>query len=110
MKIDDLNNKANHDKPLWVVYGHDCFPSILCCKLKWYPQNYMHSNLPEMVCIWGFSIYRRSPGFRTLGVNVDTWMNDNKTKFGYTLFEFYDDHGEAIERIRNLTDPKGCKS
>jgi len=94
----DYKDESCHDKPLWLIYGHDSFPSILCCKLN--------LKLHGYTVIWGYSIYRRSPGFRTLGQAVDTWINKGKSTHGYSLYEFYDNHDEAIERIRALTTPK----
>lgn len=96
MKV-DFNDPTCHDKPLWVVYGVNCFPSIICCKLT------LHHK--DDVVIWGHSVYRRSPGFRTLGKSVITWINDYKQNFGYDLFEFYDSQDEALDRIRKLTTP-----
>jgi len=53
---------------LWGVYGPDCFPTIFPCKLRNYP---VHGR-----AIWGFSIYRRKPSFRTLGTGKD-WADKN---------------------------------
>lgn len=88
-----------YNKPLWVIYGPDCFPSILACKLK---------QKAEHVVIWGYSIYRRSPGFRTLGLQVEAWVERVRADTGMVP-EFYDDHEEALEKIRKLTTPKGAK-
>ncbi len=93
MKVDPFNAE-NHDKPLWVVYGHDAFPSLLCCKLV---------SRAEGVVIWGFSIYKRSPGFRTLGLNVQEWMSR------FDKVKFYDDHDEALAYLKKLTSPMGVK-
>ena len=90
MKI-DISDSRNHNKPLWVVYGYQAFPSILCCIIK---------NQPDLT-IWGYSEYRNSPSFRTLGYNIFDWMSNNQCAF----HEFYDDHGEAIARISELTKP-----
>lgn len=46
---------------LWGVYGNDCFPTIFACKMLDYPSG--------MRAIWGFSVYRRKPAYRTLGQN-----------------------------------------
>ena len=94
-------DEESHNKPLWCVYGVNCFPSIICCTLK--------KSHDDKIIIWGFSIYKRSPGFRTLGVEVDAWIKRQKNDLGYELFEFYDVHEEAIERIRKLTTPKHMK-
>lgn len=94
-----LSDPTIVNRPLWVVYGPDCFPSILSCKLKYSKQ---------ILTIWGYSIYRRSPGFRTLGQDVDIWM-DRVQAGGGRVPEFFDDHEQALELIRKLTTPKGAK-
>ena len=94
----DPNLPENLDRVLWCVHGFECFPEIFCCKIR------AHAEYGAI--IWGYSVYRRSPGFRTLGQNVNTWMQDLKVKFGCSMFEFYDDHAEAITRITQLTTPK----
>jgi hypothetical protein len=94
----DPNLSENLDRPLWCVHGFECFPEIFCCKIR--------ADAEYGPIIWGYSVYRRKPGFRTLGRNVNTWMQELKDKFGQDMFEFYDDHGEAIARIAKLTTPK----
>lgn len=96
----DPNLPENHDRVLWCVHGVECFPAIFCCKI--------HMDNKYGPTIWGYSVYRRQPGFRTLGMNVNTWMQELREKFGYgySMFEFYDDHAEAIARITQLTTPK----
>lgn len=94
----DPNLVENQDRVLWCVYGVTSSPTIICCKIR------AHAEYGPI--IWGYSVYRRSPGFRTLGQNVNTWQHGLKVKFGWDLFEFYDDHGQAITRITQLTTPK----
>lgn len=53
---------------LWGVYGPECFPTVFACKMLDYPSG--------MRAIWGFSIYRRQPGYRTLGQNKE-WAEKN---------------------------------
>lgn len=90
----EVNNEQYHDIPLWCVYGPDSFPSILCCKIQ---------RRTEGLVIWGFSIYKRSPGFRTLGITVEEWRKR------YDKCKFFDKHEDAIELIMKLTTPKGAK-
>jgi len=90
MRVFPVQNPDCWNKPLWVIYGYDCFPSILCCKIN-------NGN------IWGFSIYRRSPGFRTLGMNLETWYNEEGKAHTQMVPEFYDDHEEALEKLRKIT-------
>lgn len=94
MKVDHTD-PANFGKTLWLVYGLKCFPSILCCQIK------QGTSAPT---IWGFSVYRRSPGFRTLGRHVDVWINELKAR-GNDMFEFYDDQDEALARLKAITTP-----
>lgn len=73
------------NKPLFVVYGPNSFPSLLCCKVR------LNEGVPT---IWGFSIWRRSPGFRTLGIKLKTWVEREDTP------RFYLSQEEAFEAIR----------
>jgi len=97
MKVDP-NLPENQDRVLWCVHGVACFPEIFCCKIR--------ADAEYGPIIWGYSVYRRKPGFRTLGRNVNSWMRELQEKFGCSMFEFYDDHAEAITRITQLTTPK----
>lgn len=94
----DPNLSEHHDRVLWCVHGVACFPTMFCCKIR------AHAEYGAI--IWGYSVYRRKPGFRTLGRNVNSWMQELKEKFGCSMFEFYDDHSEAIKRVTQLTTPK----
>lgn len=79
------------DVPLWAVYGPDCFPTMFCCKV-----------LDHDTCgltLWGYSIYRRQPGFRTLGVDLREWTAENKAKF----FARQDD---ALAHLGKITTPR----
>lgn len=94
----DYNDQENYNKPLWCVYGSECFPSMFCCKIIY--------NAEFGPIVWGYSVYRRSPGFRTLGQNVNIWINNLKKKYGWSMFEFYDQHSDAIHRVTDLTNPR----
>lgn len=98
MKVDPFNTDS-HGKPLWVVYGPDCFPSILCCKI---------STTSGSPTIWGFSRYRRVGGFRTLGQTLSTWIEAQK-KYRSDKVTFYDEHEDALAYIRKLTTPGSSK-
>jgi hypothetical protein len=93
----DPNLPENLDRTLWCVHGVACFPVIFCCKIR------AHAEFGPI--IWGYSVYKGQPGFRTLGRNVNTWQQGLQDKFRWDLFEFYDDHAEAIQRITQLTTP-----
>lgn len=96
---------SNHGKPLWVVYGDKCFPQLLCAKLLAYTADHqlLRAGVAgPRVCIWGYSVYRRQPGFRTLGIEVGEWVKRSS-------FEpmFFDVQEEALEILRKLTVPMG---
>jgi hypothetical protein len=102
MKIASFMDPAGHGKPLWVVFGSHTWPQIVCVKLLAYTVD--HVLLPvgaegPNVCVWGYSVWKRKPGFRTMGTNVFTWAK------AYTLCEFYDAQDEALDRLRKLTTP-----
>ncbi len=76
--------------PLWCVYGTEFWPSIICCMIN--------KPFGQERSIWGYSVYRNSPAFRTLGQN-ESWINTNNAK----LFISQED---ALEYLRKLTTPK----
>lgn len=77
------------DRTLWFVYGYDCFPSILCAKLI----------LISGLNIWGYSVYKRQGGFRTLGVPAGPWIGANAAVA-------FDDQQHALDYLKKLTTPK----
>lgn len=88
-EIDPLDMQF-HDIPLWCVYGYDCFPEIMACKL----------NYNGGLNIWGYSVYKRQPGYRTLGQDVQKWMKR------YIMVKFFAKQEDAIMFISNLVTPK----
>lgn len=74
-------------KSLWCVYGPTSFPTMICFRIRC-----TDSYGP---IIWGFSIYRRVPGFRTLGQRLETWREGKDAHF----FETQD---EALEYLKSL--------
>lgn len=90
-------NVAPLNTPLWCVYGPNCFPTVFCCMI----------NEPNGGgrAIWGYSVYKRSPGFRTLGQMVGdskycgNWIEENSAKFFLT-------QDEAFDYLKQLTTPK----
>lgn len=81
-------NKEQDWKPLWAIYGHKAFPSIIACKVKWHPLN---------PTIWGLG--RNRTRFQTLGQDLQEWINAN----GDTIF--FDSQERAIEFINMLVTP-----
>jgi hypothetical protein len=99
MKINPLD-PTNHDRPLWLVYGVECQPQIVCCKI-------MMCGEPDDLkpTIWGFSVYKGVPGFRTMGHSLKGWMRNMGKSHGWNMFEFYDLQESALTRLQLLTDP-----
>jgi hypothetical protein len=103
MKIDP-QDPSSHGKPLWVVYGLTCFPSLLCAKLLAYGADYQPRPVGVAgahVCLWGYSVYRGEPGFRTRGVRVEEWAKRSTMKP-----RWFDTQTEALECLRKLTTPR----
>ncbi len=91
MKVDP-NSVEYMDIPLWVVYGADCFPSLLLCEI----------TIPtgQKPTIWGYSVYRNKGGFRTLGIQLSDWIERE------TNPRFFDNQAEAIELLKKITTPR----
>lgn len=83
----------HHGKILWCVYGTYCFPTVFTCIVK---RNINWYNRP---IVWGYSEYRRSPGFRTLGTEVEKWAADHDAKF-------FETKEGAFEYLASLIEPK----
>jgi hypothetical protein len=79
-----VDPKEHLDTPLWIVYGPDCFPHLLLAKVR--------SDLT----IWGWSIWRRQPGFRTLGMNLQTWIDREENP------RFFLNRADAFARLAEL--------
>ena len=99
----DLHDAENHGRHVWAVYGPECAPSIICATLRAYTST--HGLLPvgqpgAVVCIWGWSVYRRKGGFRTLGVDAEKWKAEHDATF-------YASQETALARLRHLTTPSG---
>jgi len=107
-KLNPLDAK-NHGKPLWVVVGPSPYwPEMLCCKLLAYDQS--NRLLPvgstgTSVCIWGYSVWRGKPGFRTLGTDVMDWAS--RQQWGPF---FYGEQSHALDHLREVTTPSRSAS
>jgi hypothetical protein len=55
---------------LWAVTGPGCFPNVFACHLN------TIRNGDDARYIWGFSVHKGKPGFRTLGQNK-AWADEN---------------------------------
>lgn len=88
----EVDWREHIDKPLWCIYGVECFAHFFCCKIT---HGYKGPN------IWGFSVYKRQSGFRTLGVNAEKWIAEQ----GYPV-RFFANQADALEWLAAKTDPE----
>ena len=76
------------DKPLWVVSGPSCFPQLTLVTIK---------NHPTCgLTVWGWSIYRRCRGFRTIGLSLSAYIGQNENA------KFYLNRQHAFDRLADL--------
>lgn len=82
-------------KPLWVVYGSTARPAMraVCC----------NNAGGSRGVLWGYSVYKRSPGYRTDGIDINVWKERNGDDFEPL---FFDSHPNAIDFMRQLTTPR----
>lgn len=82
------------DTPLWLVYGHEAFPQLLCCKVL---------ENSGVLYIWGLSNRKKAPkGFITLGQKVSDFLPK------HYFSEWYLEQGDALQRLQELTAyPRG---
>lgn len=86
--IDDIGKLRSEGqlKPLWIVTGSFVHPSILCARLIRYPANYMHTTLPESICIWGYQYTRKNSKkgrFGSYGMNLETFVERHEGRVRY---------------------------
>jgi len=101
----DPTDPAHHEKTLWVVHGPTCQPSIVCAQLRAYSADF--NLLPvgqagDHVCIWGYSVYKRVPGFRTLGIRLSKFEGEHKARY-------YTEQEEALSYLRKITKPRAAR-
>jgi hypothetical protein len=75
---------------LWAVYGPSSFPTVFACRMR----DYDYADR----AIWGFSVYKRIPGFRTLGVGRD-WAEKNDLHIFEGRQEAFDYIGAMFSRM-----------
>lgn len=89
--VDPLDPQ-NHHIPLWAVYGVSIYwPQVLCCRIR------LNEGFPH---IWGYSVWKRQPGFRTLGIPVKTFM----AREGFCFF--FASQTRMLEYVEKITTPK----
>lgn len=76
---------------LYCVYGPNCFPSIFSCVIRQHITG---------KCVWGYSVYKRVPGFRTIGHHIGDFLNRYKNAV------FFDKQEYALEYLSKLITPK----
>ena len=96
----DLNDLKHYSRPLWCVFVHSFEPSIIPCILRAYSVQHvlLPPGQPGRVVVWGYSIWRRKPGYRTYGVSLLEFSKRHSLEP-----MFFDSQDEAIEQIRKLT-------
>jgi hypothetical protein len=88
-----------HGRSLWVVYGPISFPTFICAKLYAYTPSFTRVPVGQpgaVVCLWGYSVYRGQPGFRTFGQGIEKLEEPH----------FFADHDDALAYLKNLTTPR----
>jgi len=92
MKVKNSLNKNDLplNTPLFCVYGPKCFPSIFSCIIR----NYKTTN------IWGYSVYQRKPGFRTLGLSLEIFLAARENPV------FFANKEDAFEYLSKLITPR----
>lgn len=95
-QLQELPLTDQNDKRLWIIYEYACFPSVLAAKLRLYEGS---------IIIWGYSVYKGEPGYRTLGITLDEWAARNPKGRG-TVLSFYDNQEEMMSALNKLITPK----
>jgi len=70
-------------KEYFIIYGPQCFPSIIRCKI-------VDGN------IWGYSVYLGEPAYRTLGCNFHGWVKLND------VIAVFDSGTKALNYLKSL--------
>lgn len=88
----DVNDRKNHDIPLWaVMVVHQGLAEIQCLKIRDQSNGDLH--------VWGYSVWRNSPGFRTLGIRLSAFTER------FVSCAFYNDHDGALAALKVATTP-----
>lgn len=88
--VDPKEDKFHHI-PLWgVTVTHKGLASMQCLMVR--------LNAGALT-VWGYSEWKRSPGFRTLGIRLEEFMA------AHDGCQFFTDHGEALDALQVATTP-----
>lgn len=91
MSAIDPKDTQFHEIPLWAVtVTHKGLAGMQCLKFR------MNDGKPTA---WGYSEWRRSPAFRTLGIGLEEFMANHEG------CQFFTNHGEALDALRLATTP-----
>ena len=76
--------------PLWVIFGHvnEACPRVICVLVS--------DGAPT---VWGYSIWKRSPGFRTLGISLDSFIERHRDCIFFARKE------DALAKLSELMTP-----
>lgn len=94
-KAIDPSDANYHNIPLWCVHGHEAHPSIHCLKLKMSP-----AVTNFQLTVWGYSVYKGEPGFRTLGKSLTAFSEGKK------LLLFFACKQDALDYLSIILEPK----
>lgn len=109
--LEEARNRIN--ETLWAVYGHSCQPSILCFKVIAYERiGVIRKNKKELRkederAIWGHSVYKDKPGFRTLGTKLE-WLVSSRGNSRKA--HIFDSKKEAFEFLWSWVSEPGPKA
>lgn len=94
----DPFDQQHWNKPLFVVYGSTGFPQMLCCKVR------LNDGVAT---IWGFSTFRRLPGFRTLGIPLEVWIaRELKPRFYLSQEDAFEDVRGLFSKVEGQPKPR----
>lgn len=89
-QIDPFDKKHwGAEQNLWCIFGHDSFPTLIACRIL------EHAQGPV---IWGYSVYKRQPGFRTLGTSLENFLKRPA--------KFFATQAHALEHLEKITTPR----
>lgn len=91
MKLEKFDFDANLGVPLWIIYGSTGWPQMICVAAK-------RHELPR-IAVWGYSVYRNSPGFRTLGQDPYVYFA-GQNAYVFTNID------SAMEHLKSQITPK----
>lgn len=80
----------NQDIPLWVVHSHIAHPEVHCLKVL--AQN-------GGLYVWGYSVWKGTPGFRTLGITISQFEAGEKAYYFTTK-------NDALAYLSIILEPK----